>query len=291
MLPLSTITDTPPQWRDLYQEMEDKLAVIHEETKDRLTMIRLSLAVCRTAVELLKNNINSYIFHSVKEEIYFFKEVKPAYYSHLIYYLKLFNIESGRPAGNNQLWETYLNRIQERLQYFFDNNMDFYQYYRSGGTYLDDQYFRRGRQEAYLKLDDYYFSYDASFSTSQDLKVAKLLANEKLFTYVSSCLFQIRSGETTEAHVPASSDISWTATKAALIELLYALQSAGVFNNGASDLKQLASYFEQTFNIELGNYYHVFQEIRLRKKNRTSFLDQLKERLTKRMDEADDNRR
>lgn len=78
----------------------------------------------------------------------------------------------------------------------------------------------------------------------------------------------------------------WTAPKASLVEILYALQSTGVFNNGAADIKQLAMWFERNFRISLGNYYHVFQEIRLRKKNRTSFLDQ-KDKLIKRMDDAD----
>ena len=74
-----------------------------------------------------------------------------------------------------------------------------------------------------------------------------------------------------------------------LRELLYALQSAGLFNNSKIDRKQLANQLEHFFNIDLGNYYRVFQEMRIRKINRTTFLDQLKDRLIQRMDEADEN--
>ena len=76
--------------------------------------------------------------------------------------------------------------------------------------------------------------------------------------------------------------------KSALVELLYALQSAGSCNNGDIDLKQLANHFEHLFNIDLGNYYRIFQEMRIRKMNRTTFLDQLKARLIQRMDETDE---
>ena len=76
--------------------------------------------------------------------------------------------------------------------------------------------------------------------------------------------------------------------KVSLIELIYSLQTAGVINNGTADIKLLTNFFERTFQVDLGNVYNVFQEMRIRKKNRSSFLDQLKERLIQRMDEADE---
>ena len=80
-----------------------------------------------------------------------------------------------------------------------------------------------------------------------------------------------------------------TGSKVALIELLYALQRIGSCNYGKLDLKQLANHFENTFNVELGNSCRVFQEMRIRKTNRTTFLDQLKDRLIRRMDESEEN--
>lgn len=67
------------------------------------------------------------------------------------------------------------------------------------------------------------------------------------------------------------------------------MQTSGSFIKGTVDLKDLAIGFENLFHTDLENYYRVFQEIRIRKESRTTFLDQLKERLIKRMDEADEN--
>lgn len=81
---------------------------------------------------------------------------------------------------------------------------------------------------------------------------------------------------------------NWTGSKVALIELLYALHTEGVFNNGASDLKDIAEYFENIFNIDLGQYHRAFLEIRMRKSDQTKFLNSLKEKLVKRMENTDD---
>ena len=74
-----------------------------------------------------------------------------------------------------------------------------------------------------------------------------------------------------------TSKLFWTGSKTDLIEFIYALQCSGVVNSGTADIKELAVVFEQIFNIELGNYYHTFIEIRARKINSTKFIDKLKE--------------
>ncbi|WP_057940545.1 RteC domain-containing protein [Algoriphagus resistens] len=79
----------------------------------------------------------------------------------------------------------------------------------------------------------------------------------------------------------------WTDSKSALIELAYALHSRGAVNHGKSDVKAIITLMETLFNIQVGNFYRTFQSMRGRKKNRTIFLDSLKESLVKRMDETD----
>jgi hypothetical protein len=64
--------------------------------------------------------------------------------------------------------------------------------------------------------------------------------------------------------------LKWTASKTALTELIYAV--LGVFNNGNTDIKLIAKTFEEAFNIELGDFYHTFMELKARKINRTNSL-------------------
>lgn len=81
--------------------------------------------------------------------------------------------------------------------------------------------------------------------------------------------------------------LTWTGKKAELVEQIYAWERAGCFNYGNVTIKQLTEYIEYVFNINLGDFYHIFLEIRERKGSRTIFLDKLIKFLNDRMDEAD----
>ena len=88
--------------------------------------------------------------------------------------------------------------------------------------------------------------------------------------------------------VPAKTNLFWTGSKTALIEMIYAVHCTGVINNGKADIKELVNAFEAILNIKLSRFYHTFFEMRLRKTDRTSFLDLMKRSLIKRMDDADE---
>lgn len=278
----------PPFLNKLYSTLQEQLDVIEQEEENILYRAEKSIHATKAAMEQLRNYISSYKFESPSEEIHFFKEIKPRFYSKLIYHLKVFNIETRRPNGGQKAEEKFLRKEMQRLTHFFDNNLEFYQYYRTGATHLDEKYFLRGSQDLYLTLDPQYFNTDPSFSTGHDYKVAKLIANELLRIYLNKALEHTYQQNETANRFTAKPILTWTGSKTSLIELLYAFQSTGVFNNGAADVKQIATYLQEVFNVELGNYYRTFQEIRIRKGSRTTFLEQLKERLVQRMDETDD---
>ena len=84
-----------------------------------------------------------------------------------------------------------------------------------------------------------------------------------------------------------SEDTSAFCCKVALVEFIYALYAGKCFNNGNTSLKDIAFCCETLFNIEIGDFYRIFLEIRNRKKSRTQFLDKLKDKIIKMMDELD----
>lgn len=79
----------------------------------------------------------------------------------------------------------------------------------------------------------------------------------------------------------------WTGSKVAILELIYSLHFQGVFENGNADIRLIAKYFEDAFNVNLGNFYQTYLELRSRKMNQTKFLDTLRETLIREMDEQD----
>lgn len=130
---------------------------------------------------------------------------------------------------------------------------------------------------------------DKKQSTSFDFKVAKIIANDLLQVYLHDELnhLELHNNKEKPPVVPKSKQ-TWTDPKTALIELIYALHSHSSLDNGRPDIKEIASSFEQVFNIDLGDYYKTYLEIRVRKSSRTKFLDSLRESLLKRMDNTDD---
>lgn len=251
---------------------------------------------CERAIEVILKTINNLkilvsktSFKTEIEEIHFFKEMKPQFTSKLIYYNVIFKIEMKRPNGGNRVLKKYFNNELIKLKSFFDNELEFYKYYRSGSIYLDYKYFLRGKFDIKMSLDSYYFETDRNFSTSHDFKVAKILANDLIQLYIENQLVMINNKDTSEkSQRKPNVKMTWTGSKIALIELMYGLHTEGVFNNGAVDLKDIAEYLEHIFEIDLGQYRRAFLEIRARKNDKTKFLTTLNEALLKRMENSDE---
>ena len=87
----------------------------------------------------------------------------------------------------------------------------------------------------------------------------------------------------------AAPDLNWTLSKTDLIELIYALHSGGAFNKGTASIAQIARFFENVLQIQLGNTSMTFQEI-LRRKDSTAFLERLKGKLEEHISNIDENR-
>ncbi|MBS4041306.1 MAG: RteC domain-containing protein [Flavobacteriales bacterium] len=241
------------------------------------------------AIEKLKIIFEKEKSKSLDQEIDFFKNIKPRFTSKLIYYNAIYKIESKIPHGGERVVKKYLNNELEKLKRYFDSNLDFYRYYRTGSNYLDNKYFTRGKFDVKLALDSFYFEADHTFSTSHDFKVAKIMAHDLIQVYLEDKLLVLDKKDPKEkVQANPKTKQTWTGSKVALIELLYALHTEGVFNNGTSDLKDIAEYFENVFNIDLGQYHRAFLEIRMRKSDQTKFLNVLKEKLTKRMENIDE---
>lgn len=278
-----------PKILKLLTDLNEQLNFIDLEIDNEIKRCEKAIEIILNAKENLRVVVLKNQFKSQDEEILFFKEIKPQFTSKIIYYNTILKIEMKKPNGGNRILKKYYNKELIKLKSFFDNELEFYKYYRSGNSYLDYKYFLRGKFDIKLSLDNYYFEADISFSTSHDFKVAKILANDLIQLYIENKLIMIDNKEIGEkSQRKPNVKMTWTAPKVSLIELLYALHTEGVFNNGAADLKEIAEYFEHIFEIDLGQYRRAFLEIRARKNDKTKFISTLNEALLKRMENSDE---
>jgi len=105
------------------------------------------------------------------------------------------------------------------------------------------------------------------------------MANDLLEPYIKSQLAKLKEDSEIEheIHTVNKTRETWTASKTDLVELIYALDAVKCINHGNINLKALTSYLENVFNINIGDIYRIYLEIRERKGNRTQFLDRLKD--------------
>ncbi|WP_417888065.1 RteC domain-containing protein [Zunongwangia sp.] len=93
-------------------------------------------------------------FENQYDEILFFKYTKPKFVSKLIYYNQIYKIETRRPYGGKRVLRKYLLKELNKLKCFFDDQLEFYKYYRTGSTYLDHKYFVRNKHDIKFNLSN-----------------------------------------------------------------------------------------------------------------------------------------
>lgn len=243
--------------------------------QDEIIRIAKTLTFIRELISELKAFTRGYKFRNQAEEVHFFKEAKPVFLSQYFYYRKVFAIrlfDSFKDAKARQA--NYYQQLRE-LEKYVAKYLAFYEYCMSGNTLMDTHYFTR-QHKSYKSPNR-----DERFSTGHDTKLAKILANELFKKYL---LDMLKKSQTVDLH-DAFGGLTWTGSKTDLIELIYALHSIEVFNNGTANLKLIASSFETLFNVSLGDYYRTFQDMRIRKRSQTPFLDQLQEKLIHRLND------
>jgi hypothetical protein len=275
----------------LLHELDEQLNFINLEIDEPIPKAERSIAATQKSLAELKQFVLSHKFHSQRDEIQFFKEVKPKFFSKLIYHVKTYNLETHKPNGSDKAKKKYFQNELYNLEQYFNRNLDFIKYYRTQKTYLDHKYFVRGNHDLSLSLDSFFFETDQNFSTSHDFKVSKIMANELLEIYLKAEIDAIDKKDTGAAKtiIAPKVKLTWTLTKASLVELIYALQSIGAFNHTNSSVKDIVSYFEVVFNTDLSHFYTTFQEIKERKGNQAMFLKSMQDSLIKRISEKEEN--
>ena len=267
----------------IINELDDRISELTYEQNNSLVSYENAIVLVLQKIEEVKKHIQEKGFKDAEEEILFFKQLKPQLVSKLIFFNSIYKIETKRPRGGDKIIRKYLNIELSKIKRYFDANLEFYKYYRTNSTHLDNKYFVRGKHDIKLSLDTYYFEADHNFTTSHDYKVAKIIANDLIQVYLEDQL-----NNNSQKRIWENPPLNWTGSKTSLIELIYSLHSQGSIDKGNADIKIIAKTFENMFNIDLGDFYHSYLELKARKMNRTKFLDSLRDALIKRMDEQDE---
>lgn len=275
--------------KDILQKIENEITQVCSDDMVSLEQTSYMVNFIKPLFLELRVNVSSFSFENGQDEIEFFKRLKPEILSRYLYYNKISNIITKCPIGSKETQREYFISELGNLKYFFDRNLDFYQYYRSKATHLDNCYFIRSAMNFQLCTDSSFLDKDPAFSTGFDYKVAKILCNDMLNIYLNQQLLLLDKKQQSDTIKMELSDfkLKWTGTKSEAIEWGYGLFAAKTLNYGNATIKEVMAFVEAAFDIELGDYYRTYLSLKNRKKDRTAFFTFVVEQLQKRMDDDD----
>lgn len=272
--------------KQILAQLKDNLQEIGNNEHDEILKAEKAVGICSIALLDLREYVNHSVFKNKEEEIRFFKEIKPYVLGEYLYYSKLWEILIRQPVTSIRRRKRYLRRMIAEAQKFFNDNPEFYLYYRSGSTHLDDKYF--SRMETNCPLNCQHFIFDPYFSTSHDYTLAAIKANEKIAAYCNTEINQLRNKRNNRG---IRTDMFWCLDKRDLMQIIYGIYYTDAVNKGDIHIKELVKGFESLFNIRLSGYYHTFYEITQLKKEPLAYLDLMKETLEKLLEESVENKR
>ena len=196
-----------------------------------------------------------------------------------------------KPTADLNKQRLFIHKRLEKLEDCKKKQLIFWNYYKHNEERLDHIYFIRGNNDLAIVNDSSRHFSDPEFSTSHDNLVGKFIAYDLLVNFYNDELLllkKIESGNYTEETKPEIlKDLSWTATKTDLVEIIYALQASGALRNGQAEISRIANVCSNLFEIDLGNVYKTYSEIKSREIDRTKFIDKLKVSLETRMNYDD----
>jgi hypothetical protein len=272
---------------EIILDLENDLSRMKEVSENVPEQMEYAIGLCKVALDRMRKLVIQEGFADQKSEIYFFKRIKPAVYSKLLYYRSVFEIESNRHEVDKKGLKKYFQQEMDKVKGYMDQHQVKVQYYKCGFKHLDEKYFVRGNLEIPLEIRGDHHLLDEAFFTWHDHTFSLIRANEMLMDYIRKELERLENlnDEISGGH---KSTLRWTGNKIDFAEVLYALHFSDSVNDGKTTIKELSKALGPIFSVDVTkDIYKYYMEIKQRKTEKAKFLDYLKTILKRRIDDDD----
>jgi len=274
---------------ELYVQLEDELESINGTLKSGFEKFSDSLFVINTQINQLKKLVSEQQFTSETEEITFFKNIFPKFYSWMIYTAEEYSIISAVPVGTEQMLRDYYLQELAIVKRNFNQSQFTYQYFLQGETALDEDYFLRKNFNPNHPGLTALFTENKT-ATNQGYQFAKFRAGEMLQDFLINRirLLYKTPDNVLLAELLTGTKRRWTGEKINLIELAYGIFYTGQMNDGKAEINDIVSWLEESLQVDLGRAYRKFVDIRRRKTlSYTKYLDEMRNAIHLKIDEND----
>ena len=264
-------------------DFEHELCLILNTYSDEIEKAKKIIVFIEDILKQLTDWLKNHVFETIQEEIKFFKEIKPNIVAKLIFYKEIISLVATLPLDKNKRVKHYEKKL-DAINQFHRRNREFIKYIKSQSTHFDELYFSRKQYKDLFLNDCMVINQDVKLCTSHDYLLAEVIAYELLALHIENRIDNLNQS-CAITNNQFKSNLHWTEKKVDLVELIYALHEAKVFDNGQADIKEITHVFEKAFQIELeDNIYGNFNAIKKRKTDQTRFLSHLQKLLEDKID-------
>ena len=243
------------------------------------------LGTIKATLDQICENLKSYSFASIQEEVYYFKFVLPPTLALYIYYEDKIEWDRITRQGSPECQYKFNDRIYSQAESFRQEHKPFCDYYRDGLTGMDNFFFLRNSPVNHESKYPVGCIVDPASPPLHCRLLARLIAWTRLEQEVKISLPE--NMEKDLSVIQEEERLQWTGTKVNATELIYALKHSGLIENGNASVNRITNCFEKAFSINLGNTSKQFQEVLRRKMENGSIVDKLKDSLRKAIEEIE----
>lgn len=265
------------------KRINEKVNAIYQAHKNEFIIYQNCRNVALSTYRTLESHASKHNFKNEEEEIRYFKKTNPSIFSLLLLYARMQKILLKMdPLVEEKIYRDSIVKEIKNVKLFYTNNLEFIRYYRAQQTHLDHIYFLSKN----INLNDlppYVSIYpNTKMICNKGHILAEFLAYEHLIKFLNLKLKNRKAIyhplKKTEYKTP---QLVWSASKADLTELIYGLKYTNSINEGKAGIKEITSAFERLFKIRIKDPYNTFKEIKIRKKESSSFLKTLYDKINK----------
>lgn len=243
----------------LLEKMERELFEIRLDNLEPADWSRQSMPYLQKCLDTLYGLMVKYPFRKRSEEIHFFKHIKTAVMTQLIFMSEVHNAEAFRPSRHKPAEEKdYLAHAAAEVDLFFTKYKGLYAYYKEKQDGCDFVFFVRNVENRFefrglpIEIDPVSFYGQKDFSTGLDYMFAKFRAFEMLRDYLENELGALLA----VGDLPPDK-MEFTGSAADFVQLVEIFKDVGRpidRNTGepATD-QQVFEFLEQAFNPTLPN--------------------------------------
>jgi len=174
----------------LLEKLDEKLIEVDQLKISKIKKCSTKVELCQELSQELRQLYFDNKPRTSNKEIYFFKELKPRFYSELFFHIEVFNYYKNSPKGSIKAQKHHIDFCLDKASSFILKHCEFHNYIKLSSTHLDHIYFTNRDYDPKLHAGMEYPS-DPLFSSPADPTLSCLLTSIRYLQFLKNESFQL----------------------------------------------------------------------------------------------------